>query len=119
MQLYWVTIVAAALSLSACVPDTGGYGPSTGGGYYNNQPTYYGGGYGGGYNRPDYDDDRLSRRQQQALNEGCEDKYSNSRSKRNACKNQQTDGWRDALKNGCRDNYANDKKALRRCLSGL
>lgn len=118
MRNIWIGLMAGLL-LSGCVDNGYGGGPNYGGSSYGyGQPTYYGapGYYGGGYRR---DDDGLNRRQQEALNDGCNDKYDDNKSKRRACKNQTTDGWRDALKMGCKENYGGNKKAYRRCLDGL
>lgn len=118
MRNIWFCLMAGLL-LSGCVNDNYGGGPNYGGSSYN-QPTYYGSApnyYGGGY--PRRDDDGLNRRQQEALNDGCDDKYGSNKDKRRACKNQSTDGWRDALKRGCKENYGGNKKAYRRCLDGL
>jgi hypothetical protein len=119
MRNIWICLMAGLL-LSGCVPDMGNPSYVGGSSYGYGRPTYYGsapGYYGGGY--PSWDDDGLNRRQQEALNDGCDDKYGSNKSKRRACKNQSTDGWRDALKMGCKENYGGNKKAYRRCLDGL
>lgn len=112
MRNSWIGLMAGLL-LSGCVSDIGSPSYAGGSSYGYGQPTYYGGGY------PSRDDDGLNRRQQEALNDGCDDKYGSNKSKRRACKNQSTDGWRDALKMGCKENYGGNKKAYRRCLDGL
>lgn len=114
MRNIWIGLMASLL-LSGCVGDDYNGGPS----YGQQPPVYYGGapGYGGGMGRDD--DDRLNGRQREALEDGCDAKYGDNKSKRRACKSQATDGWRDALIKGCYQNYRKNEKALRRCLAGV
>ncbi|MEO0961064.1 MAG: hypothetical protein AAFY01_01450 [Pseudomonadota bacterium] len=82
------------------------------GGYYGNSNNYGGGGYysgGGGASG-------LTDIQQNALKDGCWQRYSGNDRKRHSCLNGQAH-WRDALRDGCWKRYNGNQKKLNRCLS--
>jgi len=97
-------------------PRRGGYGddPYYGhqdhhGGYYGND-SYSGGGYfGGGASG-------LSDIQQNALKDGCWQRYSGNERKRYSCLRGEAH-WRDALRDGCWKRYNGNRKKLNRCLN--
>jgi hypothetical protein len=96
-------------------------------GYYGNDP-YYGGN--NGHDQGDYYGNNnsgdvglfgggssgLSDLQQNALKDGCWQRYSGNDRKRHSCLNGQAH-WRDALRDGCWKRYNGNQKKLNRCLS--
>lgn len=85
-------------------------------GYGNNNSNNGSGYYGGNTSSGSSGSSSLSDVQQNALKDGCWQRYSGNDRKRQACLNGQA-YWRDALRDGCWKRYNGNQGKLDRCLS--
>ncbi len=93
-----------------------GYGNNPYYGHQDHQGGYYGNNNSGGGFLGGGGTSGLSDLQQNALKDGCWQRYSGNDRKRHSCLNGQAH-WRDALRDGCWKRYNGNQKKLNRCLS--